>query len=117
MKKQETKEKKPKEKETAKPQPGDLVEVHLTKVIYEGILLEAPTDERGIVLLKLDTGYNIGFNKKDVLEIKLLKKLEQGKTLAEIEIKKDSEKPNIAMIITGGTIASRLDTRTGGVSP
>ncbi len=51
---------------------GDRVEIHLTKVIYEGVLLE--TSEVGIVLLKLDSGYNIGFNKKDILEIKVLKK-------------------------------------------
>jgi len=28
-----------------------------------------------------------------------------------------SDKPNVAMIITGGTIASRLDPKTGGVAP
>ena len=52
---------------------GDYVEVHLMKKIYEGILLEIPETEKGIVLLKLDSGYNIGFSKKDVLKIKLLK--------------------------------------------
>ena len=57
--------------------PGDLVEVHLTKTIYEGVLLESP--ETGIVLLKLGTGYNIGFNKKDVLEIKVLKRFMEDK--------------------------------------
>jgi len=99
-----------------KAKPGDLVEIHLTKIIYEGTLLEAPEDERGIVLLKLDMGYNIGFNRKDVLDIKVLKKFESKQETVH-EIKKNKEKPNIAMIITGGTIASRLDTRTGAVSP
>lgn len=94
---------------------GDYVEVHLSKLIYEGVLLENPEDGKGIVLLKLDSGYNIGFNKKDVLEVKLLKEASEKKE--EPEIKKDSKKPNIAMIITGGTIASRLDPRKGGVSP
>jgi len=93
--------------------PGDLVEVHFGKIIYEGILLESP--ETGIFLLKLGTGYNIGFNKKDVLEIKVLKKA--GLKTEKLEIKKSSEKPNIAMIITGGTIASKYDSRTGGVHP
>src|SRR3989344_3796285 len=94
--------------------PGDLVEVHLTKTIYEGILLESP--EMGIVLLKLGTGYNIGFNKKDVLEIKVLKKFKEVEK-KDKEIKKSSEKPNVAMVITGGTIASKYDSRTGGVHP
>ena len=93
--------------------PGDLVEVHLTKLIYEGIFLESPESEKGIVLLKMGNGYNIGFNKKDVLEIKVLRK---GKESEEkIEIKKQSDKPNIAMIITGGTIAARLNPKKGGV--
>ena len=95
--------------------PGDLVEIHFGKIIYEGILLEAPEDEKGIILLKLGTGYNIGFNKKDILEIKVLKKA--SLKIEKLEIKKSSEKPNIAMIITGGTIASKYDSRTGGVHP
>jgi len=95
--------------------PGDYVEVHLTKNIYEGVLLESPKSEIGIILLKLDSGYNIGFNKKDILEIKLLKKAKDVEE--KLEIKKDSSKLNIAMIITGGTIASRLDSRTGAVNP
>lgn len=93
--------------------PGDSVEVHLTKHIYGGILLESPESEKGIILLKLDSGYNIGLNKKDILEIKVVKKsLEKEE---EFEIKKDGEKPNIAMIITGGTIAARLNPLKGGV--
>ncbi len=96
-----------------KPQPGDRVEIHLSKIIYEGILLEVPESEKGIILLKLDSGYNIGFSKKDILQIKFLKREKQKQK--EFEIKKDSSKPNVAMIITGGTIASRYDARTGGV--
>ncbi len=95
--------------------PGDYVEIHLTKQIYEGVLLESPKLEKGIILLKLDSGYNIGFNKKDVLDVKVVEKASKRKE--KIEIKKDETKPNIAMIITGGTIASRLDSKTGGVDP
>ncbi|MDP2672801.1 MAG: asparaginase domain-containing protein, partial [Nanoarchaeota archaeon] len=94
--------------------PGDLVEVHLTKTIYEGVLLESP--ETGIVLLKLGTGYNIGFSRKDILEIKVLKKFKEIEKKDE-DIKKDSQKPSIAMVITGGTIASKYDSHTGGVHP
>ncbi|MBU0894142.1 MAG: Glu-tRNA(Gln) amidotransferase subunit GatD [Nanoarchaeota archaeon] len=95
--------------------PGDFVEIHLDKIIYEGTLLESPEDEKAIVLLKLGTGYNIGFNKKDICEIKLLERSEEEKE--EIKIKVEKNKPNIAMIITGGTIASKFDSKKGGVSP
>lgn len=94
-------------------QSGDLVEIHLMKVIYEGTLLEAPDSEKGITLIKLGNGYNIGFNKKDILDIKVLKKAKNSEE--KFEIKHDSKKPNIGMIITGGTIAARLNPKKGGV--
>ena len=92
---------------------GDYVEIHLSKIIYEGVLLESPESEKGLVLLKLDNGYNIGFKSKDILEIKVVKKSEDKKE--KFEIKADKKKPNIAMIITGGTIAARLNPKKGGV--
>jgi len=95
---------------------GDYVEIHLTKLIYEGVLLEVPENEKGIVLLKLDSGYNIGFNKKDILKIVVLRKEKEKKPVG-FEIKQNPEKPNIAVIITGGTIASRYNPKTGGVHP
>jgi glutamyl-tRNA(Gln) amidotransferase subunit D len=100
------------EKTKSKPQPGDLVEVSLVKTNYRGTLLESP--EPGIILIKLDSGYNIGLNKRDIVDIKILKKSGERKE-EKIEIKKSSEKPNIAIIMTGGTISSSLDPKTGAV--
>ena len=94
--------------------PGDYVEIHLTRVIYEGILLESPETEKGIVLLKLDSGYNIGFNKKDILEIKVVEKFKDV-SAQPTHPKSAIDKPNVAMIITGGTIAARLNPKKGGV--
>lgn len=99
-----------------KAQPGDNVEIELMKTSYKGILLQSPESEKGIVLLKLSSGYNLGIIKKEIREIKVLKKFHES-AKEEAEIKKDKEKPNIAMIITGGTIASKLDPKTGGVDP
>lgn len=101
------------EKTNAKP--GDYVEVHLMKTIYEGVLLEVPDSDKSIILLKLGSGYNIGFNKKDINEIKVIRKSKEASE--EFIVKKDSSKSNIAMILTGGTIASRYDSKTGGVKP
>lgn len=96
-----------------KANAGDKIKVILSKEEYEGILLESPSEEKGILLLKLSSGYNMGFNKKDILEIVLL---EKASTPKEIEkIRQNRDKPNIAMIITGGTIAARLNPRKGGV--
>jgi len=97
-------------------QPGDLVEISLVKNVYRGILLESPEGEKGIVLLKLASGYNLGFHKKDILSVDLIKKAE-GKKEGKLEAKKQKDKPNIAMIMTGGTIANKYDPKTGAVSP
>lgn len=95
--------------------PGDKVEIHFIKEIYEGTLLESPDNEKGTVLLKLGNGYNIGFNKKDIQKIKVLKHVKINED--KLTMKHDSKKPNIGMIITGGTIASKYDSKTGGVHP
>jgi len=94
---------------------GDYVEIHLMKLIYEGVLLKSPETETGIVLLKLGSGYNIGFHKKDIVEIKVIEKFQEK--VSDVEVRAQADEPKIAMIITGGTIAARLDSRTGGVAP
>jgi len=90
---------------------GDFVKVVLVKKEYEGVLLES--SEQGIILLKLDSGYNIGFNKKDILDVKVLKKFSEKKE--DVEVKGQADEPKIAMIITGGTIAAKLNPVKGGV--
>ena len=90
---------------------GNLVEIEKGKEIYEGILLPGP--EQGIVLLKMENGYNIGFNKKEILKMKLLKKIESKEK--DFEVKNSKDKPNIAMVILGGTISARLNPGKGGV--
>lgn len=92
---------------------GDYIEVHLGKTIYEGILLESP--ESGICLLKLDNGYNIGLNKKDIVKIKIIEKFKENKK--KFEIKQSKDKPNVVLIATGGTIVNRYDSATGAVHP
>jgi glutamyl-tRNA(Gln) amidotransferase subunit D len=80
---------------------------------FEGILIES--HDPSIVLLKLKSGYNIGF-KKEEIEIKVLEKPKEKKETKE-EISQDKKLPSIAIIVTGGTIASKVDYETGAVSP
>jgi len=90
---------------------GDYVEIENGKENYEGVFLPSP--EKGIFLLKLDNGYNIGFRKKDITKIKLLKKGVENKKKFEADFSEN--KKNIAIIILGGTIAARLNPGKGGV--
>ena len=58
---------------------GDLVNVKTTVEGFEGIYLPSP--ENGTFLLKLVSGYNIGFNNKDVMSIELIKKKKTEKAM------------------------------------
>jgi len=79
---------------------------------FEGTLIES--HDPSIILIKLKTGYNIGFSKNEV-EIKVLEKAKEKKE-KEQGIEQDKKLPSIAIIVTGGTIASKVDYETGGVS-
>lgn len=94
------------------PQPGDKIEIIINGKSETGILLESP--DAGILLLKLNNGYNIGFKKEDITEIKVIEK-KKIKEKDETKFELSHQKPVIDFIITGGTISSRLDPKTGGV--
>lgn len=94
-------------------QPGDKVRLRLAKREVEGIILESK--DPSTYLLKLKTGYNIGIPKENVLAGRALKKYKEEKEEFKTTEKKGLK--NIGLIVTGGTIASKLDPKTGGVAP
>lgn len=90
---------------------GDKVEVSRAKEKFEGIYLPSP--DSGNFLLKLSNGYNIGFNSKDVLDIKLIEKRKEKKE--HFELVEDGGKPTIGLVMIGGTISAKLNPGKGGV--
>jgi len=95
---------------------GDRVKVITKKEVYEGILMPHPAllGEKTLVV-KLDSGYNVGIDNKNVKKIEVLKKHSVEKRLAKEKIKVDKKKKTILVLHTGGTIASKVDYKTGGV--
>ncbi len=90
---------------------GDRVKVVAKDEAVEGVLMPS---EGGKVVVKLESGYNIGIDKKKIKEIKVLEKYKKSEPAkAKVEAKKGL--PTIAVLHTGGTIASKVDYRTGGV--
>jgi len=94
-----------------KPESGDKIEVIINNKKEKGILLES--HDSGILLLKLDNGYNIGLKRENISEIKILNKKTKEKQKQELKL--SSKKPIIDFYLTGGTISSKLDSETGGV--
>ncbi len=97
------------------PQAGDLVVVEKKpKGRESGRLLES--HEPGILLLKLSNGYNIGIKKEDIKKIIVKEKSPFEKSpRGKPRIK--GSKPRIDIIMTGGTISSSIDSKSGGVRP
>jgi len=96
---------------------GDRVRVEAAGGAYEGILLpRTGVGDARVIVLKLDNGYNIGVEWKGEGRVKLL---EKGKP---IEFRPAGEPgkgggPPISILGCGGTIASRVEYRTGAVFP
>ncbi len=94
------------------PQTGDKVKIATVKEELTGILLES--SEPSVLLIKLDSGYNIGIRKEDIVNVEVLAHAKEAKK--EIKLKFNKSLKNVDMIITGGTISSRVDYKTGAVS-
>lgn len=97
---------------------GDRVRVERGDVTNEGVLLPSTTAEHLVV--KLDGGYNVGIDRADA-DVEILESdvydvgTEDGEG-DRSEIDFDDDLPTIALISTGGTIASTVDYRTGAVT-
>src|SRR3989338_1022513 len=94
--------------------PGDSVLLTTKEKQYVGVLMPSPNAEN--VVLKLKTGYNMVLKKKSITAVKKEKAtvIVQEKTkLPSVQHKKELK--TIAILHTGGTIASEIDYATGGV--
>jgi glutamyl-tRNA(Gln) amidotransferase subunit D len=68
--------------------------------------------------LKLKNGYNIGIPLDNSCQIKLIEQTPRMEIkLTQNPIKPNKKIPNVKLLGTGGTIASKLDYATGGVTP
>lgn len=95
---------------------GDLVKVQADST-YSGIVMpryEHSDDDH--IVLKLKNGYNIGLQIEKItwIEVELHPSVKKGNTT---QPQTDPKLPKILLISTGGTIASKIDYRTGGVYP
>ena len=93
--------------------PGDSVELKTKSKSWSGTILESHDPE--VILLKLSSGYNIGIREGEILSVKVLKQKKE-KQKQQLKLKQNKKLPNIALIITGGTISARLDPKTGGTT-
>ncbi|MEA1945557.1 MAG: Glu-tRNA(Gln) amidotransferase subunit GatD [Euryarchaeota archaeon] len=98
------------------PEQGDRVRVITDSTVYEGTLMPGTTDH---IIIKLDNGYNVGVNRDvqiELIEKRLPISKKPKETEKTIEPEWRDDLPTVAILSTGGTIASRVDYRTGAVT-
>ena len=97
--------------------PGDRVRVERATATYEGVLMPSTTPDHLVV--KLPGGYNVGVERTaaavEVLETDTYD-VGAAETEGSSEITFEEDLPTVALISTGGTIASTVDYRTGAVT-
>ena len=89
--------------------PGDRVACTVGDTGLVGTYI---TDRDGMHVVKLDSGYNIGVDPRRVTIVERAAPTEQP----ALRVDQDPALPELAIISTGGTIASRIDYRTGAVT-
>jgi glutamyl-tRNA(Gln) amidotransferase subunit D len=93
---------------------------------YEGLFMPSPeiTSSPDHLILKLDNGYNVGVEYKKGMKIEKSKNKEPKNIQEEFEYESNQKRkqfkekkgqPLVSIISVGGTIASKVDYRTGAV--
>ena len=99
-----------------KVEVGDLIKI-TSELTYSGILMPRyESGDESHIVLKLKSGYNIGI---EFGKIEKIEKIGEGQSIIKSSqtIEKDENLPKILLLSTGGTIASKVDYRTGAVTP
>jgi len=93
---------------------GDRISAERNGTSYEGVLM--PSRREGYVVIKLDNGYNIGLNTAKS-KITLVHKRQESQLLhKDRPLQMREGFPQVSILSTGGTIASKVDYRTGAVT-
>lgn len=95
---------------------GDIIKITSKSKIYQGILIpRSELGEHTAIIIKMKSGYNIGIQATPEVKIEKIGKGTKP-TFASPPLPKQNPKlPHVVIMSTGGTIASRVDYRTGAV--
>jgi len=97
-------------------QPGDKVSLKTKTKTWQGHALQSHDPET--ILLKLKSGYNIGIRESEILSAKIIQsRIPRESKHQNTKTPKPRQLPKVAIVITGGTISSRLDPKSGGTIP
>ncbi len=93
---------------------GDILKVTSKGKTYEGILIPR-SGEGTAIIIKMKSGYNIGIQAATDVKVEKIGKGNKPTFASPPIPKQNPELPHVVIMSTGGTIASRVDYRTGAV--
>jgi len=93
---------------------GDIIKLTRKDKTYEGILIPRFGDGTAIII-KMSSGYNIGIQATDELSVQKIGQGTKPTFVPPPMPKQNLSLPYVVIMSTGGTIASRVDYRTGAV--
>ncbi len=94
------------------------VNIDTSRGHFQGTILpRSESDDDKHLVLKIPTGYNVGIDVDTITNMEETGYKKANYKIPEQEFPYTEGKPNVKLIGTGGTIASRLDYRTGAVIP
>ncbi len=100
----------------AECQVGDIIKVTSKNKVYEGILIpRSELGEGANIIIKMKSGYNIGIHVTKDVKIERIGKGTKPAFASPPLPKQNPDLPHVVIMSTGGTIASRVDYRTGAV--
>lgn len=92
--------------------------VETSRGIFVGTILpRSENDDDQHIVMKIITGYNIGIDIQTIIQMKETGYKKANYKIPEKEFPTTAGLPRVKLLGTGGTIASRLDYRTGAVIP
>jgi glutamyl-tRNA(Gln) amidotransferase subunit D len=93
---------------------GDILKVTSKGKTYEGILIPR-SGEGTAIIIKMKSGYNIGIEASADVKVEKIGKGTKPTFASPPIPKQNPTLPHVVIMSTGGTIASRVDYRTGAV--
>lgn len=95
---------------------GDSVKIHADLTCIGIIMPRYEHADEAYLAIKLKSGYNVGIELEKIAKIE---KIGNNNLVKEqkTELKDNPKLPKILLLSTGGTIASKIDYRTGAVTP
>ncbi len=98
--------------------PGDRIRIIRDDKRHDGILMPRSSQgDTASIVIKLENGYNLAVTYDDDTTVELIESRDSDAEPPKTGQEHDPDKPDIAILHTGGTIASRVSYEEGGVKP